>query len=67
MRTIEIGELMPATGRIPGKRRPVRMMTLPSISRRKIAFGEPTSPLISGVMVAALRPSPVRFIAAAAS
>ena len=42
----------------PGMRRPVRTMTLPSISRRRIALGEPTSPLPSGVIVAALRPSP---------
>ncbi len=51
----------------PGIRRPVRTMTFPSIARRRIAFGEPTSPLVSGVIVAALSPSFVRFIASAAS
>ena len=55
---MEIGAWMPAIGRMPGSRRPVRTMTLPSISRRRMALGEPTSPLISGVIVAALRPSP---------
>ena len=62
-----MGAWIPATGRTPGMRRPVRTMTLPSIALRRIALGEPTSPCPSGVTVAALRPSFVRFIAAAAS
>ena len=40
----------------PGMRRPVRTITVPSISSRRIRLGEPTSPLTSGVMVAALSP-----------
>ena len=47
-------------------RRPVRTMTWPPMALRRIALGEPTSPLVSGVMVAALRPSLWRFIASAA-
>src|SRR5579884_2189227 len=39
MRTTEIGACMPATGRIPGMRRPVRTMTFPSTARRRIALG----------------------------
>ena len=47
--------------RRPGRRRrgsggPVRMMTLPSTSSRRIRLGEPTSSLPSGVTVAALMP-----------
>ncbi len=57
---------MPATGRTPGMRRPVRTMTLPPIALRRMALGEPTSPVVSGVIVAALRPSLARFIASAA-
>jgi hypothetical protein len=33
----------------------------------RTAFGEPTSPGLSGVIVAALRPKPASFIASAAS
>ena len=48
-------------------RRPVRTITRPPISSRRIRFGEPTSPRSSGVIVAAFRPSPCSRIAAAAS
>ena len=48
-------------------RRPVRTITLPPISSRRMRFGEPTSPAPSGVTVAALRPKPCSRIAAAAS
>jgi hypothetical protein len=48
-------------------RRPVRMITLPSTSSRRIRFGEPTSSAPSGVTVAALIPKPASRIAAAAS
>src|SRR4051812_21618437 len=59
---------MPATGpTTPGMRRPVRTMTLPSTSSRRIRFGEPTSSEPSGVMVAALMPNPAAFMARAAS
>src|SRR5205085_3031104 len=51
----------------PGMRRPVRRITVPLIASRRMAFGEPTSPLVSGVMVAALRPRPEATMAAAAS
>ena len=53
--------------RRPGMRRPVRTITLPPISSRRIRFGEPTSPRPSGVTVAAFSPSPCSRIAAAAS
>jgi hypothetical protein len=48
-------------------RRPVRMMTLPSTPSRTMRFGEPTSSLPSGVIVAALMPRPDSCMAAAAS
>src|ERR671916_252617 len=67
MRTTEMGAWTPGSGLIPGMRRPVRRITVPSIPLRKMAFGEPTSSGASGVMVAALSPYPVSFIAAAAS
>src|ERR687894_2283685 len=67
MRTTEMGAWMPGSGLTPGMRRPVLRITVPSIPLRKIAFGEPTSSGASGVTVAALRPNPVSFVAAAAS
>ena len=67
MRTTEIGACTPPNGTTPGIRRPVRTITLPPISSRRIRFGEPTSPRPSGVTVAALSPSPCSRIAAAAS
>src|SRR5437870_3167807 len=67
IRTIEIGACTPPSGTTPGMRRPVRTITLPPISSRRIRFGEPTSPRPSGVIVAAFRPSPCSRIAAAAS
>ncbi len=67
MRTTAIGACTPPTGWMPGMRRPVRRITLPSISSRRMALGEPTSFLVSGVMVAALRPRPVAAMARAAS
>ena len=49
-------------------RRPVRTITLPSISSRRIRFGEPTSlRAFSGVIVAAFSPRPRSRTAAAAS
>src|SRR3954452_18488070 len=48
-------------------RRPGRMITLPSISSRRIRLGEPTSSAPSGVIVAALIDKPHSRIAAAAS
>ncbi len=39
-------------------RRPVRTITLPPISSRRIRFGEPTSSRPSGVTVAAFSPRP---------
>jgi hypothetical protein len=45
-------------------RRPVRTITWPPISSRRIRFGEPTSPRCSGVIVAAFSPSPASRIAA---
>src|SRR5438445_4546100 len=57
----------PASGRTPGIRRPVRTITRPSICLRRIAFGLPTSPAPSGVMVAAFRPYPCSRSAVAAS
>ena len=44
-------------------RRPVRMMTLPSTSSRRMRLGEPTSSVPSGVIVAALSPKPAARIA----
>ena len=67
MRTIEIGAWTPPSGTTPGIRRPVRTMTFPPISSRRIRFGEPTSPAPSGVIVAAFSPIPTSRIAAAAS
>ena len=68
MRTTEIGWWTPDTGpTTPGMRRPVRTMTLPPTSSRRIRFGEPTSSRPSGVTVAALMPKPASRIAAAAS
>ena len=67
MRTIEIGWWTPAIGVTPGMRRPVRMMTLPSTSSRRMRLGEPTSSSPSGVIVAALIPKPQARIACAAS
>src|SRR5438067_4790708 len=54
-------------GTTPGMRRPVRTITLPPISSRRMRFGEPTSPRPSGVTVAPFSPSPCSRIAAAAS
>ena len=48
----------------PGIRRPVRMITLPSISSRRMRLGLPTSSAPSGVIVAALIPKPASRIAA---
>jgi len=62
-----MGADTPPTGRTPGSRRAVRTIPVPSISWRRMAFGEPTSPLGSGVMVAALRPRPVSRMAVAAA
>src|ERR1700681_926196 len=67
MRITEIGAWTPASGRTPGMRRPVRTITRPSISLRRMALGLPTSPLPSGVIVAALIPNPSSRRAAAAS
>ncbi len=67
MRTTEIGAWTPPNGTTPGMRRPVRTITLPPISSRRMRFGEPTSSRVSGVTVAAFSPSPCRRIARAAS
>src|SRR5918994_506093 len=68
MRTTEIGWCTPETGpTTPGIRRPVRTMTLPSTSSRRMRLGEPTSSLPSGVTVAALIARPASRIARAAS
>src|SRR4051794_22608388 len=67
MRTTEIGACTPPKGTTPGMRRPVRTITRPPISSRRIRFGEPTSSALSGVTVAAFRPRPASRIAAAAS
>src|SRR5436305_6047549 len=67
MRTIEIGACTPPKGATPGIRRPVRTITRPPISSRRMRFGEPMSPRPSGVTVAAFNPSPCSRIAAAAS
>ena len=48
MRTTEIGACTPPSGTTPGMRRPVRTITWPPISSRRIRFGEPTSPRASG-------------------
>ena len=45
-------------GTTPGIRRPVRTITLPPISSRRMRFGDPTSPRVSGVTVAAFSPRP---------
>ena len=49
---------MPPSGVTPGMRRPVRTITLPSIPSRIMRLGLPTSSAPSGVIVAALIPSP---------
>ncbi len=67
MRTTLMGWWTPAIGVTPGILRPVRMITLPPISSRRIRLGEPTSSRPSGVMVAALMPKPLSRIARAAS
>src|SRR5918996_6056238 len=67
MRTTEIGACAPPSGTTPGMRRPVRTITWPPISSRRIRFGLPTSSFPSGVMVAALRPRPCSRIVRAAS
>ena len=59
IRITEMGAWTPASGRTPGMRRPVRTITRPSTCLRRMAFGLPTSPAPSGVIVAALRPKPV--------
>ena len=56
---------MPPIGATPGIRRPVRMITLPSSSSRRMRFGLPTSSSPSGVIVAALMPKPDSAIARA--
>ena len=48
-----MGAWTPPSGTTPGIRRPVRTITRPPISSRRIRFGEPTSSLPSGVIVAA--------------
>src|SRR3954468_16460928 len=53
MRTTLIGKWTPPNGCTPGMRRPVRVMTLPSISSRRIRLGEPTSSRPSGAVAAA--------------
>ena len=45
----------------------MRTITLPPTSSRRMRFGEPTSSLPSGVIVAAFRPKPAERIARAAS
>src|SRR3954469_25409977 len=67
MRTIEMGACTPPSGATPGIRRPVRTITRPPISSRRMRFGEPMSPRPSGVTVAALSASPCSRMAAAAS
>src|SRR5829696_1992193 len=67
MRTTEIGKCAPPIGTTPGIRRPVRTITWPPMSSRRMRFGLPTSPPPSGVTVAAFRPSPASRIAVAAS
>ena len=67
MRTTTIGWTTDAGGATPGMRRPVRTMTDPPTPSRRMRFGLPTSPVVSGVMVAALSPRPVSRMAAAAS
>ena len=63
----EIGACAPPSGMTPGIRRPVRTITRPPTSSRRIRFGDPTSSAPSGVTVAAFRPSPCNLIAVAAS
>jgi hypothetical protein len=48
-------------------RRPVRMITLPSIASRSSRFGLPTSSFPSGVIVAAFKPKRASLIARAAA
>ena len=52
------GRRAPA-GATPGMRRPVRTMTEPPMPSRRMRLGLPTSPVVSGVMVAAFSPRPV--------
>ena len=56
MRTTAIGWCTPAIGVTPGMRRPVRMITLPSIASRRMRFGRADVVAPSGVTVAALMP-----------
>ena len=67
MRTTTIGCTTEAGGATPGMRRPVRTMTDPPTPSRRMRFGLPTSPVCSGVIVAAFSPNPVSRMAAAAS
>src|SRR3954468_1331289 len=67
MRTIEIGACTPPKGTTPGIRRPVRTITFPPISSRRMRFGEPTPSRSSGAIVAAFKPKPWSRIACAAS
>ena len=53
-------------GVTPGMRRPVRMITLPSMASRRSRLGLPTSSLPSGVIVAALSPKRASRMARAA-
>ena len=56
MRTTTIGWTTEAGGATPGIRRPVRTMTEPPTPSRRMRLGLPTSPVVSGVMVAAFEP-----------
>src|SRR5919108_1286080 len=67
IRTTEMGACTPPSGGTPGIRRPVRTITRPPISSRRMRFGEPTSSAPSGVIVAAFSPRPASRTAAAAS
>ena len=59
IRTTEIGACTPPNGATPGSRRPVRTITLPPISSRRIRFGEPTSSLRLGRHRRGFQPEPV--------
>lgn len=67
IRTTAIGCTTGPSGATPGRRRPVRTMTEPPTSSRRIRFGEPTSPAPSGVVVAAFSPRPASRIASPVS
>ena len=54
-----MGECTPPSGTIPGIRRPVRTITLPPISSRRIRFGDPTSPVSLGRHGGGLEPETV--------